>query len=70
MSEKIEERLNSLELQLMEQDLIVHDLSDMVNKQWQDIERLNAKLSVASQRIVTLEENLPSSDGSQKPPHY
>ena len=70
MSEKIEDRLNSLELQAMEQDLIVQDLSDMVNKQWDEIERLKAKLSVASERIITLEDNLPTSNATQKPPHY
>ncbi|MBL4740701.1 MAG: SlyX family protein [Sneathiella sp.] len=70
MSEKIEDRLNSLELQAMEQDLILQDLSDMVNKQWKEIERLKAKLSVASERIITLEDNLPTSDAAHKPPHY
>jgi len=70
MSENIENRLNSLELQAMEQDLIVQDLSDMVNKQWEEIERLKAKLTVASERIGSLEDNLPTSDTPQKPPHY
>ncbi|MEH6402059.1 MAG: SlyX family protein [Sneathiella sp.] len=70
MSEKIEDRLNSLELQAMEQDLMVQDLSEMVNKQWDEIERLKAKLSVASERIVSLEDNLSTPDASQKPPHY
>jgi len=42
----------------------------MVNKQWEEIERLKAKLNVASERIGSLEDNLPTSETPQKPPHY
>ncbi|MFT6558011.1 MAG: SlyX protein [Sneathiella sp.] len=70
MSE-IEKRLMTLELSVAEQDQIVQDLSDMVNNQWQEIERLRAKLTTAHQRIISLEESVPTQGGQpEKPPHY
>jgi SlyX protein len=67
-----EKRITSLELKLMEQDQMLNDLSDMVNRQWQELESVQAKLKSAHTRIISLEDSLPASDGTaaEKPPHY
>jgi SlyX protein len=65
-----EPRLNDIELKLMEQEHALNDLSDVVNKQWQEIEKLKRQLSRAGDRIDTLEEALPDGAPVEKPPHY
>jgi len=66
-----DQRITNLELKLMDQEQTVHDLSDMVNQQWQELERLKAKLTTAHARIISLEESLPAGGAdNQKPPHY
>lgn len=66
-----EKRLMDLEVKLMDQDQMLSDLSDMVNRQWTEIEALKAKLKSAHSRIISLEETAPSGSGdTQKPPHY
>lgn len=66
-----DQRITNLELKLMDQEETIHDLSDMVNKQWQELERLKAKLTSAHSRIMSLEEGLPAGGAdNQKPPHY
>ncbi len=66
-----DQRITNLELKLMDQEETVNDLSDMVNKQWQELERLKAKLTTAHARIISLEESLPAGGtDNQKPPHY
>jgi len=64
-------RLEEIEHRLMYQDQQIQDLSDMVNAQWKDIDRLKKHLSQAKERLENLEN--PSEDGAishEKPPHY
>ena len=65
-----DKRLTDLELKFMEQEHALAELSDIVNRQWQEIEALKRKLLQANDRIVTLEDALPSTPGHEKPPHY
>jgi len=65
-----DKRLNDLELKFMDQEQTVNDLSEMVSRQWDEIEKLKRRLIKASDRIVTLEDALPSGESDQKPPHY
>jgi len=65
-----EKRFTDLELKLMEQEQTLIELSDIVNRQWQEIEQLKRKLTSAHDRIVTLEDTLPDTAGHEKPPHY
>lgn len=65
-----DKRLTDLELKFMEQEHALSELSDIVNRQWQEIEALKRKLLQANDRIVTLEDALPSSTDREKPPHY
>ena len=63
-------RLMELELKFMEQEQTVNELSEMLNRQWQEIELLKNKLTRAQDRLITLEETLSASPGHEKPPHY
>jgi SlyX protein len=63
-------RFNQLEMTIAEQDQSIQDLSDMVNRQWQEIEKLQARLTHTQSRIISLEENAPASSSVEKPPHY
>ena len=66
----IEKRLTDLELKFTEQEQTIHELSDMVNRQWQEIEQLKRKLITAHDRILTLEDAMPAGPENEKPPHY
>ncbi len=66
----IEERLNNLEIRFMEQDQKLSELSDMVSRQWDEIEALKRQLLSAKDRIVSLEDALPDPNSVEKPPHY
>ncbi|MEX0582887.1 MAG: SlyX family protein [Sneathiella sp.] len=65
-----EKRLIDLELKFTEQEQTISELSDMVNRQWQEIERLKRKLVSTHDRILSLEDTLPASPDAEKPPHY
>lgn len=70
MSDNNDERFAVLELKMMDQEQMVQEMSDMLNKQWEEIERLRAKLTSAQDRLMSLEESLPASSDAEKPPHY
>ncbi len=70
MSDTTEERFTNLELKLMDQEQMIQDMSDMLNSQWQEIEKLRAKLTSTQQRLFSLEENRPGENNAEKPPHY
>lgn len=66
------DRLNEIEIMLVHQERKVDELSEVVERQWKEIDFLKAKLSIAENKIEELETD---SDGSapaanQKPPHY
>lgn len=66
-----ETRLAEIEQILTHQDQQIQDLSDMVNQQWKEIDRLKKHLSQARTRLENLEN--PSESGTladDKPPHY
>lgn len=63
-------RLTDLEIKFMEQEQAISELSDIVNRQWQEIEQLKRKLIHAHDRIVTLEDAAPDAPANDKPPHY
>ncbi|MBO0335048.1 SlyX family protein [Sneathiella sp. CAU 1612] len=59
-----------MELKFMEQDQAIAELSDIVNRQWQEIEQLKRKLSHTHERIISLEDAVPAPSTNEKPPHY
>lgn len=69
MSEKLEERVVDLEIQLAHQTKTVEELSDMVSNQWDIIDRMKRKLKMLEDAMVELEDNA-GPPANQKPPHY
>ena len=66
-----EDKLTGLEIRIAHQDLQIQDLSDMVNRQWQEIDRLRLLLKKAEGRLDSLEEDGPGGRPLyEKPPHY
>lgn len=62
-----EERLQAIESALMHQDEQIHDLSAVIARQWNEIERLKRLLEQAQSHI----EDLRDAPGANvKPPHY
>jgi len=63
--------ITRLESLLMHQDQQIQDLSEMVNRQWQEIDLLKRKLGRTESRLNVLEnpedENGPD---HEIPPHY
>jgi SlyX protein len=60
-----EDRVTELEMALAHQDQTINDLSDMINRQWNEIERLKREL----QRLDSMKADRPP-DEDQPPPHY
>ncbi len=76
-----EEKIKELEAMIMHQSKDINDLSDMVNKQWQEIEALKTVIRKTSSRLKNIEDlskynnvegNKSLSDllAEEKPPHY
>lgn len=70
MTDVMEERFAVLEQKIMHQEETIQELSDILNKQWRDIELIQRKLTTAQDRLMSLEDSLPASGGVEKPPHY
>lgn len=60
-----EDRVNELEMALAHQDQTISDLSDMINQQWQEIEKLKRELS----RLEATKADMPPEEDNA-PPHY
>jgi SlyX protein len=66
--DKVEARVEELEIRMVHQDKMIADLNDVITAQWKKIEALERQLR-------RLDEELQGIDGSdappvQKPPHY
>lgn len=58
-----------IEITLAHLEQQITDLSDMVSRQWREIDRLRKSQTKDSERLDHLENNGPGA-GSEKPPHY
>ena len=68
-----EERLNEVEIMLVHQEQQIQDLSEVIEKQWKEIDALKAKLRMTEGKIEELELSAQGQGGpaaDQKPPHY
>lgn len=66
-----ETRITELEVQLAHQTTMVDELSDMVAKQWDEIDLLKKQLNRMTGRLEQVEQTMPKSSGDdQPPPHY
>ncbi len=74
-----DDKLQKIEITLAHQDQQIQDLSEMINAQWKEIERLKLLLIKTQDKILELEAS-SDNDGkqasvteiaaSEKPPHY
>ena len=60
-----DERITELEMALAHQDQTINDLSEMINRQWKEIEHLKRELT----RLDDTKLDRPP-DEDQPPPHY
>jgi uncharacterized coiled-coil protein SlyX len=71
MSDELARRIDQLEETLAHHEVMVHDLSDELAKQWQTIERMTLKIRELEEKLSS---QAPSMDGSETgdppPPHY
>jgi len=65
-----EDRLNKLEAIIATQEQQIQDLSEMVNSQWKEIDRIKLLLKKAEDKIVSIEDNLDAPEANVPPPHY
>lgn len=71
MSADIEGRVQALEELLAHRDKELHDLSDMVARQWTRLDALERELTRARDRVAALEaEHGEAPAADQKPPHW
>ncbi|WP_417316646.1 SlyX family protein [Emcibacter sp.] len=66
------DKLTELEIRIAHQDEQIHDLSEMVTRQWHEIDRLKKSLQKTKSRLSLLEEEGDDGKGPEyeKPPHY
>ena len=65
-----QERLIALEIRAAEAERTVADLSEMVTRQWAEIDRLKGMVTRLTDRMVAAENALPSGAPEPPPPHY
>ncbi len=75
-----ENKLNHIEEMMAHQEQQIHDLSEMVNRQWQEIDLLKKQLEKTNAKLGVLEETAGDSESEglsvteqaarDKPPHY
>jgi SlyX protein len=66
----VTERIETLEARIAHQDRIIDDLNTTVTDQWKQIEALTKQIARMADRLQSVEESVPVSGGSEKPPHY
>lgn len=66
-----QDRLTAVESALAHQEMAAQDLSEMVTRQWQVIDRLLREIDRLKDRVANLEAAQPRSPADDKPPpHY
>ena len=67
MSEK---KITDLETAIAHHEMIISELSDIVNAQWKDIELLKKQLHKTNDKIAELESTTSGAQADVKPPHW
>ncbi len=69
--QKLEKRLDDLEIKFSYQQEVVDSLNDTITKQWDEIDRLKKLTKRLREEVVNLKESSPTSSGVEAPPpHY
>ena len=67
MTSDVTKRLDSLEMTVAHQEQMLHELSDVITKQWTMIDALKRELS----RLEATKADIdPEQEGDRRPPHY
>lgn len=70
MSDDVQERLETLEINHAHQAQTLEDLSQMVTRQWDMIDRLTRQIKYLNEAMLELEDARDGPPANQKPPHY
>jgi SlyX protein len=70
MEEQLEERIVDLEIQITHQSGTIDELSEMVAKQWDMIDRLGRQVGILKEALAELEDGMEAPAANKKPPHY
>lgn len=66
----MEDRIANLETLVAEQERTIEEMSDVIARQWSEIEALGRKLEVLTKRFAALEEQSAPDVPVTRPPHY
>lgn len=69
MTQELQDRLDLLEAHIAEQERMLHDMSDVMTKQWSSLDKASAKIERLLDRIRALEGQVEAPDNTP-PPHY
>ena len=69
MNETLNDRVIDLEVQLTHQNRTIEELSEMVARQWEMIDRMTRQVKHLQDSLVDLEDVIAPAT-NQKPPHY
>ena len=64
-----DERIDTLEIIVAEQQQVIEDLSEMITRQWTAHEKLKREIAQITDQLQELEDN-QSAPANQKAPHY
>ena len=65
------ERLNTLEVRIANQELLIDELSEVTAKQWSEIEALNGQIDYLKGKLQVLEDGINNPpDKEAPPPHF
>ena len=67
MSNDTEQRLTALEMTVTHHEQTIHELSDVINEQWTQSEKLKLELGRLDETKADIE---PEEDATRRPPHY
>ena len=64
-------RIEQLEVRIAYQDRVIEELNATVTDQWKQIDQLAKQIARMSDRLKSVEDTAPASDGPEPaPPHY
>jgi SlyX protein len=64
-------QIEQLEVRIAYQDRVIEELNATVTDQWKQIDQLAKQIARMSDRLKSVEDNAPVSDGPEPPPpHY
>ncbi len=66
----MENRIESLEIKMMELENTVEKLNQIITNQYRIIDKLESGYQIMAERLTTLSDSQRAEDQHQLPPHY